>query len=115
MGPFRAVQTLNNFVYKVKHLISKVQDDSHISWLRWHHDPSLNVTADLKDQISHDGQELQMVENFMSIRQKGNMWQVQTKWLGCEEPTWEGVRQMLADVPELIGSSHQRSGQRGLE
>jgi hypothetical protein len=43
-----------------------------------------------------------MVENFISIRQKGNEMQVQTKWIVYEEPTWEDARQSLANVPELM-------------
>jgi len=70
------LHTLNDFVYKVEHLISKGKEDAHINRLRWYHNPSLNVTTDLKNQIFHDGQELQVVENFTCIRQKGKMCQV---------------------------------------
>ena len=103
MGPFRVVERLNDFVYKVEHLISKVQEDVHFHRLRWYCDPSLDARADFKGQIAHDGQELEGVEKFLSIRQKGKMSEVETKCLGYEE----ALGRCSADVAGRTGGDEE--------
>jgi hypothetical protein len=53
-GPMRIVSTLSEHVYEVQSLETESVQAVHATRLRFYHDPSLNVTADLLAQIAHN-------------------------------------------------------------
>jgi hypothetical protein len=55
-GPKRIVATLSDHVYEVQDLGSGIITPVHCTRLRYYHDPSLDITADLRDQIAHNNQ-----------------------------------------------------------
>ena len=66
------------------------------------HQPSLNITADIKDQIHHDSQELQTVGKLLGVQHQNGIWKIQIQWKGLKDPTWEEARTLKQDVPELM-------------
>jgi hypothetical protein len=55
-SPMRIVSTLSEHVYEVRSLDTESVQAIHATRLRFYHDPSLNITADLIAQIAHNNQ-----------------------------------------------------------
>jgi hypothetical protein len=104
-GPQRIVGTLSDLVYEVQDLINDGITSVHTSRLRFYHDPSLDISADLLAQISHNNQGY-TVQSLDDLRYdpEGQEFLVLVSWLGFEpqENTWEPLLQLSEDIPDLV-------------
>jgi Integrase core domain/Chromo (CHRromatin Organisation MOdifier) domain len=104
-GPQRIVGTLSDHVYEVQDLVNDGITSVHISRLRFYHDPSLDISADLLAQISHNNQGY-TVQSLVDLRYdpEGQEFLVLVSWLGFEphENTWEPLLQLSEDIPDLV-------------
>ena len=104
-GPARVVGTLNDWTFEVEDLRDWTISARHASRLQRYHDVTLNVTADLLDDVAHaEGGHL--VEWVLTIveDQSAKKWKAHIKWLGLEEieASWEPLGTMWEDIPVLI-------------
>ena len=102
-GPFRIVNTISDQLYSIQHLTQETTSTVHGSRLKYYHDASLNVTAELKDHIDSQGflydiEKLEEIKWNKDLRQ----WEIRVQWQGFEgEDTFEPLPKLLTDVPEL--------------
>jgi hypothetical protein len=61
----------------------------------------VNVGIHLLEQIQHDEWEFH-VENICGHQVEGKQFQLQMKWLGFEEETWEPFESIATDVKDLV-------------
>jgi len=83
-----------------------------INRLRFYHDLGLRITAEIKDQISHDGKEAQVVKKFPKVAKMDKSWKVLTKWLEYEAPARKNAQTVLEDVPEFLNQFLQNLSPR---
>jgi hypothetical protein len=86
-GPFRVTDTKTDFVYKMKSVILKQRMTVYANRLKFYHDPTQGIRAEIKDRVSHDGREARVVEQFLKTAKMDNSCKALTKCLGYEEPT----------------------------
>lgn len=79
--------------------------DAHPSRLKFYADDSLHVNDELLDPIASQGT-LLAVESIVEHRLNPGMkaYEVKVKWLGLEtiEDTWEPLKTMSEDAPQLL-------------
>ncbi|ETP13878.1 hypothetical protein F441_11108 [Phytophthora nicotianae CJ01A1] len=104
IGPYRVVGSID-YYFTVEHLVSGKTMDVHPSRLNLYADDSLNVNEDLINHIASQGT-LLAVEAIMGHRLNADMqaYEVKVKWLGLEtiEDSWEPLKTMSQDVPQLL-------------
>jgi hypothetical protein len=104
-GPNRIVDTLSDHVYEVQDLGSRIFTPVHCTRLRYYLDPSLDITADLRDQIAHNNQGYDVqVLKYMRYDSSTQQYQILVSWLGFEptDQTWKPIATIHEDVPELL-------------
>jgi hypothetical protein len=86
-----------------EHLVSKEQFHAHSSRLKYYCDKDLDVTLDLKMQITHDEMRY-MVSKILSHDFKEEEYKLLVSWQGFddEDATWEPISILKEDVPELV-------------
>ena len=104
-GPARIVGTLNDWTLEVEDLRDGSIATRHASRLRWYHDASLNVTAELLDDVAHAAGG-HLVKSILAVTQDRDTkkWKVHIRWHGLEdvEASWEPLETMWEDIPLLI-------------
>lgn len=70
--------------------------------MKYYSDKDLNITADLKHQITHDEMRYRVAE-FLNHRTIDGTQEFLTRWEGfdIEDATWEPVSILFEDVPKL--------------
>lgn len=122
-GPKRIVGILSDYVFDVEDLRNGKVGPVHAQRLRFYHDASLNVTAELIEHVAHNeqGYEVQALKKIrfdLELKQ----FMLLVSWLGFEEHdnTWEPLQVLYEDVPEKVKSflytcSDKRLAVRALE
>ncbi|OWY98193.1 hypothetical protein PHMEG_00031098 [Phytophthora megakarya] len=104
VGPYRVVGSAD-YYFTVKHLVNGSTIDVHPSRLKLYADESLNVNEELLDHVAVQGT-LLAVETIVEHRMNTDMlaYAVKVKWLGLEaiEDSWEPMKTMSEDVPQLL-------------
>ncbi|KAG2770790.1 hypothetical protein PC129_g22578 [Phytophthora cactorum] len=104
VGPYRVVGTAD-YYFTVEHLVNESTMDVHPSRLKYYADDSLKVTEELLDHIASQGT-LLAVDAIVEHRVNPDMqaYEVKVKWLGLEtiEASWEPLKTMSEDVPQLL-------------
>lgn len=104
-GPFQIVDTMSDHVFRIEHLTSKKQFTVHASRLKFYHDRSLNVTAELEEHVNTQGF-MYTIECLNDFRWNltSKRWEFQVLWSGFDESeaTWEPFLTLLKDIPELL-------------
>ncbi|ETM99976.1 hypothetical protein PPTG_18364 [Phytophthora nicotianae INRA-310] len=104
VGPYRVVGSAD-YYFTVEHLVNGTTMDVHPSRLKFYAYDSLNVNEELIDHIASQGT-LLAVEAFVKHRLNPDMqsYEVKVKWFGLEliEDSWEPIKTMSEDVPQLL-------------
>lgn len=104
-GPYRAVSTLNDWVYKIQELVEPYDVHTrHTSRLRFHKERYLDVTQILKDHIvfANGGH---LVKRFLECRMNRatQTWEILVKWIGLvADNSWKPAVMMHEHVPVLL-------------
>ena len=69
-GLYQIVQVISDWVFVVRHLITKAEKNVHSCRLSYHADKHLNVTIRMQEQIQHDEAKFE-VESLIDLRQEG--------------------------------------------
>jgi hypothetical protein len=101
-GPFRVLEEVSQYVYKVENLVTRDVTEAHATRLRYYADDRLNVSTQLLQQIKCDQnkwviEKLGRLKKFMGTIDE---WKVEVFWRGFEpeDSTWEPVRIIAEDV-----------------
>jgi hypothetical protein len=84
-GPRRITRVLSDHVYEVEDIESGHTSDAHSSRLRFYHDASLEVTAELVEQIAHNelGYDVRAIKD-VRFDAEAKQYQVMVSWLGFD-------------------------------
>jgi hypothetical protein len=101
-GPYKLLECKSDWEYVIQHLVTGDKFSAHSSRLKYYCDKDLNVTADLKFQITHDEMRY-TVKNFSNHRSVDGNFEFLTQWEGFDEEdsTWEPITTLFEDVPKL--------------
>jgi len=82
------VAALSQWLYAVKHILTKMRQEVHASSLRFYQDPSLNAELSVEEQLAFDEAE--------DVQKRGEKWMLLVKWKDYDEKTWEEARQLIS-------------------
>ena len=101
-GPYKVLKCLSDWEYQIQHIVSDQRFFAHASRLKYYCDKDLNVTADLKHQVTHDEMRYKVRKFRNHMREQGD-YKFLTEWLGFdpEDASWEPVVTLLEDVPDM--------------
>ena len=101
-GPYRVIECLSDWEFVIQHLVSGEKHSAHSSRLKYYCDKDLNVTADLKYQITHDEMRYR-ISRFIGHRISDGAFELHTVWEGfdVEDASWEPLQVLLEDVPDI--------------
>ena len=88
-------------MFTVQDIVTEQSRTVHETYLKRYSDKSLVVNDELRRFAAHGGLGFD-IEVLTGHRQQGRSWQVLVKWDGYEEPTWEPLDRLAADVPEML-------------
>jgi hypothetical protein len=103
MGPFRVVETLNDYVYVVEDVVTARRKSVHVQRMRLYAEAGLQVTEDMRNQAAYDDQT--HIESLVDWRETDDaLLELRVRWLGFtpEEDTWEPVDRLHEDQPVLV-------------
>jgi Integrase core domain/Chromo (CHRromatin Organisation MOdifier) domain len=116
-GPYRVLQALSDWVFNVEDLITGKCVDVHSSRLRFYHDASLTLDAELIEHIAHN-EKGYPVECLLELKysREDKRFMALVSWLGFpqEESTWEPLISLHEDVPEKVEAFLSRHKDRSL-
>jgi hypothetical protein len=92
-GPYRITRTINEWVYEVHHLVTKKLSEIHCSCLQFYSDDKLNRYPSSGTNPTNEWEFHE--ENICGNRLEGQQFQLQIKWLGLEEDTWNHLKTSL--------------------
>ena len=104
-GPFRVIDTTSDHVFTIEDLHTKKSYIVHSSRLKFYHDASLNMTAEIMDHVSRQGLIYTVRElKDISWNKSHKRWEVLVAWDGFEdsESTWESFESLLKDIPKIV-------------
>jgi hypothetical protein len=98
-GPYRVLECISDWEFVIQHLVTNDKFSAHCSRLKYYCDKDLNVTADLKFQITHDEMRYR-VSRILNHRVVEGCYEFLTQWEGFDEEdsTWEPLSILLEDV-----------------
>jgi hypothetical protein len=103
MGPFRVVETLNDYVYVVEDVVTARRKSVHVQRLRLYAEADFQVTEDVRNQAAYDDQT--HVESLVDWRETDDaLLELRVRWLGFtpQEDTWEPIDRLHEDQPALV-------------
>ncbi len=102
-GPYRIVDMESDWDFIIEHLVSNEKFHAHSSRLKFYCDKDLDVTLDLKLQITHDEMRYK-VNQILNHDFMEDEFKLLVSWQGFdkEDATWEPLVVLLEDVPELV-------------
>ena len=103
LGPWRVVGTVNPRVWVVEDIVTLKRDSVHGQRMKYYADKTLNVTEDLKNQISYDDRHY--VEKVVNWRvDDADALQLRVRWVGftAAEDSWEEANRLHDDVPVVV-------------
>jgi hypothetical protein len=110
-GPFRITDTRDNYVFEVENIIDRNRRWVHGDRIRLYSDDKLDLTDEIKKQFAHDNESYQ-VEQFHGCRLSSETHQLEllVEWKGFteQENSWEPLKNLFEDVPELIRNYQKR-------
>jgi hypothetical protein len=110
-GPFRITDTRDNYVFEVENIIDRNRRWVHGDRIRLYSDDKLDLTDEIKKQFAHDNESYQ-VEQIHGCRLSSETHQLEllVEWKGFteEENSWEPLKNLFEDVPELIRNYQKR-------
>ena len=104
-GPYRIVLARSDHVFDVEDLLTKHVASVHSSRLRFYHDPSLDVTADIQAHLAHQNLGYE-VQDLLALRYDSDSkeFSALVSWLGFDEAdhTWEPLLSLHEDIPSVV-------------
>ena len=102
-GPYRIVNVESDWDFEIEHLVTNEKFHAHSSRLKFYCDKDLNITADLKFQITHDEMRYK-IEKILDHSLIEEEYKFLILWQGFdkEDATWEPISVLLEDVPVLL-------------
>ena len=102
-GPAQVVrQGEDAFTYHVRDLLSGQVKLVHYVRLKFFRDASLESTEELRTHLDYQAQLYYVVEAFLAWRSAKQGYELQVKWQGLDDATWEPLETMAQDVPDLV-------------
>jgi hypothetical protein len=103
IGPYRIIDTISDWVYKIENILTKEIVEAHIQKLRFYDNETLNVTEDIRTFVQ-DSTSLYEIEDFLGIKEEEDGLKILVKWLGFseEESTWEPMQDIYSAVPKMV-------------
>ena len=107
-GPYQVIDTVDPYIYKVRHLVTNEISETHIMRMKFFCNSELNESVSLLDEItSHENYDLLFQPEAIIGCQYDAQLQaayVKIRWLGFSEleATWEFVDDIARDFPELV-------------
>jgi hypothetical protein len=102
-GPYKIVSTESDWDYVIEHLTTGEKFHAHSSRLKFYCDKDLEVTVDLKHQISHDEVRYK-VDKIIDHTFMDEEYKLLVVWQGfdIEDATWEPLEILLEDIPTMV-------------
>jgi hypothetical protein len=102
-GPYRVIGYESDWDFVLEHLVTKEKFHAHSSRIKFYRDKDLDVTADLKHQITHDEMRYK-IEKITDHTFEDDEYKLFVKWQGFdqEESTWEPFEVIYEDVPSIV-------------
>ena len=103
MGPFRVMDTLNEYVYVVEDIVTSRTKSVHVQRMRMYAESSFELTEDIRTQAAYDDQT--HIENLVDWRETDDaLLELRVRWLGFTpaEDTWEPADRLHEDQPALV-------------
>jgi hypothetical protein len=95
--------TRSDHVYEVEDITTSVVTPVHPTRLRFYHDSSLEITAEIQAHLAHQKRSYE-VSAFRDLRYdaESNSYYVLVSWVGFEESddTWEPLQILYEDLPK---------------
>jgi hypothetical protein len=101
-GPGLVISAVNERSFEVRDLLSAKVRVIHAEHLKLYSDKQLDVTPQFKSFIAASAIEAN-VEAIISHSKVGRTWRFRVTWEGFEDEdaTWQDLKQLYADVPEM--------------
>ncbi|CEO94609.1 hypothetical protein PBRA_000394 [Plasmodiophora brassicae] len=113
-GPAQIIDTINDWVYRVRDLLTDRISDVHAQRLMFYADAHLNVTSSLKHNIALTGVAYQVnaVEDIRVNSTSGDT-ELLINWIGFDatDNSWEPYSVMAADVPDIVRAFLERQAE----
>jgi Chromo (CHRromatin Organisation MOdifier) domain len=105
IGPQRVVSTLSDQVFEVEDLLNGSVRTVHATRLRFYHDSSLDITADILAHVAHHnhGYDVRAITD-LRYNPEAKEFLMLVSWLGFEvdDATWEPLHMLAEDVPDCV-------------
>ena len=104
-GPYKVIKCDNDWDFTLEHLVTGKSFHAHSSRMKYYCDKDLDVTVDLKYQITHDEMRYK-VEKILDYEFQDNEHKLLIQWQGFdkEESTWEPLEIIYEDVPTILSN-----------
>jgi hypothetical protein len=116
-GPRRVLEVISDYVFLVEDLETGNSTPVHGSRLRFYHDASLDVTADLLAQVAHNelGYDVQAIKDIRLEADTG-VYQLLISWLGFDahDDSWEPLAVLYEDVRPKVEAFFARCPKKTL-
>ena len=98
----RITKVISQWIFEISDLLTDIKHTVHATRLKYYHDPSLQITEELKSQLRFDGACFEPAA-IIAHRLNVSRWEFRVQWVGFEdEDTWEPILQLYADVPTML-------------
>ena len=103
-GPYKVTDVVSTHVFMVQDILTGVEQEVHVSKLRFYCDKFLNVDVTIKEQFAFDCERYEIREfKDERIGPKGKI-EILCSWrgFGAEDDSWEPIDRLYKDVPNLV-------------
>ena len=105
VGPYRVVEANEYNAFTVEHLVTKQRKCVHSSRLKFYLDSSLNMTQEMVEHVSRQG-ELLAIGGLLEHRWNSTFkeFEILCHWSGLEpiEDSWERLSQLFPEIPKML-------------
>ena len=99
-GPVQVVDIVSDNVYMVEDLFQK-RSCVHAARMWFYDGTDFVPTEEMRELFQGDWGLLEVSE-LTDLRYHGKTYEVETHWLGFEEPTWEPIENLHQFIPEMV-------------
>ena len=110
-GPFRIIDLMNGYVFRVENIITKKTLDIHADRIQFYCDNKLNVSEEIKTQFAFDNAKFEIEKLYEAgINDLTAELQFFVKWKGFSnlESSWEPASVIVQDAPAAIRNFLQK-------
>ena len=107
-GPYEIIGSINDYVFKVKHVLTKEIKDVHSSRIQYYRDSGAGTEV---MEVTKSMPTAYQVSKIPDSRTQNGQKQLLVEWVGFEEPSWEPEETIREDVPVLVEQFMKNKGQ----